>query len=207
MAVVTVVDQRAYTGGSITSLSEAVFTFDATVSESPTHESELTDHPIEKGADVTDHVQVKPATLDLSVIVTNAPFPEQGTPEHGRAEAAYDRLLEIWRAGEPVTWSTPRRTWPNMIITRISAPRDSPSGHTVFELALREVVFVDQVFSPVPPAVLKARKAKRGATKKDAGRQGAENAGSADEAAVGEATPPANKAEEDGGSVLNSLFG
>lgn len=51
--------------------------FDLIESETHTNVSELTEHPIEKGEDVTDHVKHDPFELSLSVWVTNSPIVEQ----------------------------------------------------------------------------------------------------------------------------------
>jgi len=51
--------------------------FDLIESETHTNASELTEHPVEKDSDVTDHVKHDPIELSLKVWVTNAPIEEQ----------------------------------------------------------------------------------------------------------------------------------
>lgn len=55
--------------------TKAVIALDATTKESYTTKAEATQHPIEKGADITDHIILKPDKLSISGIVTATPFP------------------------------------------------------------------------------------------------------------------------------------
>lgn len=48
---------------------------DATVKEAFTATAELTKHPVEDGADIADHIIIKPQGLQVSGIVTQTPFP------------------------------------------------------------------------------------------------------------------------------------
>lgn len=47
---------------------------DATMKEDFTATAEMTKHPIEDGADATDHVILRPTTLSISGIITETPF-------------------------------------------------------------------------------------------------------------------------------------
>lgn len=47
---------------------------DATVKEDFTAPAEATQHPVENGADVTDHVIIRPNTLTISGMITEIPF-------------------------------------------------------------------------------------------------------------------------------------
>lgn len=47
---------------------------DATVSEVPTYELEPTDHPIEDGADITDHLKIKPVSLKIDGVISETPL-------------------------------------------------------------------------------------------------------------------------------------
>lgn len=59
---------------------------DATLKESFKAEAEVTQHPIEDGADVSDHVILKPTSLTISGIVTETPF--EGLPGLVKAAGA-----------------------------------------------------------------------------------------------------------------------
>lgn len=44
---------------------------DAVVDENPTMSADVTDHPVEKGQDISDHMQEKPATMKVSGSIVN----------------------------------------------------------------------------------------------------------------------------------------
>lgn len=44
---------------------------DAVVDESPTMSADVTDHPVEKGQDISDHMREKPYTVNLSGSIVN----------------------------------------------------------------------------------------------------------------------------------------
>jgi hypothetical protein len=53
-------------------------TFDATISEAHDREADVTDYPVEEGANVADHVRPRPKTLTLETFVSNEPI---GSPD------------------------------------------------------------------------------------------------------------------------------
>ena len=48
--------------------------FDLAFSYGAEHSSEVTTHPVESGANIADHVRVKPMQIKLEVLVTNSPI-------------------------------------------------------------------------------------------------------------------------------------
>lgn len=52
--------------------------FDAVLSETHTHNANITEHPVEKGASIVDHIRVQPSEISLDVLISNHPI----TPEH-----------------------------------------------------------------------------------------------------------------------------
>lgn len=54
--------------------SQNVFTFDCVISERWTEPAEVSDHPVEVGADVSDHVRVGLREVELHVWATNEPI-------------------------------------------------------------------------------------------------------------------------------------
>lgn len=49
------------------------YEIDAVLTEDNNVESEITDHPIESGGDITDHVRIKPRMVSLECIVSDTP--------------------------------------------------------------------------------------------------------------------------------------
>lgn len=131
---------------------------DATIVETHTFDSEITDHPVEEGENVSDHSRPKPDRLQLECIVSNSPItreqqrrvinagsvrfesvssspPARGSPGH--AENAYRRLLEIRDNGLLIDVVTRLRSYTSMGIESISIPvtaRDSDALHFTVQL-------------------------------------------------------------------------
>ena len=59
---------------SIGDVTGRVFAFDALLSANHGDSAEVTDHPVENGANFSDHIQIKPAQVRLSGRVTNTPI-------------------------------------------------------------------------------------------------------------------------------------
>lgn len=166
----------------------ALVEFDASVSESHNDESEITDHPIEMGSDVTDHFRKLPITLTLELKVTNTPvvflasalsnspvLTDVVRPCFDRVEAAYAKLREFQESGVLVDVVTSLRSYSNMAILSIAVPRDKDIGNELaVTLTLREVKIANSlsVDVPIPEEVANNAPA-------NAGQQSTSTAGSA----------------------------
>lgn len=53
---------------------EELIVLDATLQEKPTSTIESTDHPVEEGFDISDHVHIKPKELSIEGIVSDSPI-------------------------------------------------------------------------------------------------------------------------------------
>lgn len=141
---------------------------DVCVSSKPRREVEATDHPVERGANVSDHARLKPVVLEVAGYVTNAPLSEQGstTPGEDRAGAAMDRLVAILEATTPVTVVTERETLHDMLMVSVEFPRDKDVGDGLaFTASFKKIRFAE-----VRRQFIKVRKEPREA-KKPTGKQ------------------------------------
>lgn len=55
--------------------------FDVTTSEEPTDTVSITEHPVEEGADITDHVRKEPELITVEGYITNTPHPGNIGPD------------------------------------------------------------------------------------------------------------------------------
>lgn len=138
-------------------------TIDATISEQHASTSDVTDHPVEEGSDVSDHKRDKPDTLKIEGLISNTPINRgQNTrsglrsfvdtvsdtlsnmdARPGYAEGAYNTLRALKESGKLITVITGLRVYENMMLTELSAPRDSKTGDALsFTCTLREVRIV-----------------------------------------------------------------
>lgn len=130
---------------------------DATISEEHNTSCDLTENPVEDGAKITDHVQIKPAELSIEGVISDSPL---GTPfvqnfqnivdsvgvylgKTSRSIDAYNKLLDLQNKREPFTVTTGLKQYKNMIMTKLSVPRKAEMGGSLqFKATLREIRIV-----------------------------------------------------------------
>lgn len=128
---------------------------DAALSETQTFESEVSEHPVEVGANVVDHIRPKPVVLRVDGVVTNTPTtPVQvrraandagvslDAPQYvaGRAQAALAFLLDLRDNPRLVTVTTKRAAYEEMALVSLSVPEDRTTGDVLrFSATFRQV--------------------------------------------------------------------
>lgn len=141
---------------SLSSTTLSAFELDASISEAHEYESEITEHPVEGGANVADHIRNKPHTLKIEGVVTNTPILQAQDVERlggfakgrtGRAEDAFQALMNLRDRRELVTVATRLKTYESMAIQSISVPRNAKTGDALrFSITLRHVRIVESRF-------------------------------------------------------------
>lgn len=126
------------------------FDADLTIEESHERAAETTEHPIETGAVVADHVILSPERLRLEGFVTDAGVALLGA-QPGRTQTAFETLEDAWGAREPVQVVTGYRTYQDMVIVRLDMPRQRP-GSMRFSMELKHVAIVSSTEVPVVAA-------------------------------------------------------
>ena len=156
-----------------------VVEFDADLTVEETHEraADVTEHPVESGARVSDHIILQPARLTLEGFVTDAGVAVFGASA-GRTQTAFETLDEAWREREPVQVVTGYRTYSDMVIVRLDMPRERP-GSMRFSMELQHVAIVSS--EVVEVAAPDADTADLAAGETDAGRQSTRGASDATE--------------------------
>lgn len=124
---------------------------DVLLSEKFTERTTTTEHPVEEGADPTDHVRTQPSTLQLEAIITNTPtnLDEQNTRgvvssgDTGYAGRQYKELQAL-KFGRAVVVETGARTYKNMQLTELAQSRDSKTGtqSIQFTAQFKEIIIV-----------------------------------------------------------------
>lgn len=138
------------------------------------YSSEVTQRPVEKDGDVTDHVRNNPDVVTLECVVSDTPvgaiaqhetrLRDEVTQEvFGEAtplpsDDAYKRMLEIHRRRRPVTIVTSRDRFDNMVMKRLGIPcESSTTGGLTFEVEFVQVIIAVNRRVVVPVAVPRAR--------------------------------------------------
>lgn len=126
---------------------------DATISASHQGDMDVTEHPVEEGSNVADHIRKKPEVLTMEGVVSDTPVEQSerdklGTMKKpvGRAKDAFDTLRDLRDSGELVTVATRLHTYDNMAITSLVFPDDARTGEAVrFNVTLKQVRKVSSV--------------------------------------------------------------
>ena len=150
-------NQRASIGG---------FEIDATLRELHESNCEITDDPIEDGADASDHVQLKPKTVTLEGVVTDTPISTIGITnvqgimssvnsilgKSSRSMDGYDILLALQSKKQPFDLVTGLKTYKNMLIEELSVQRTKDTGRAIdFTAKLKEIIIVKTREVPLRP--------------------------------------------------------
>lgn len=130
------------------------YPIDLAISEDHNFESEVTKYPAESGSKLTDNIQNNPAEITLEGVVSDTPIGKIATDPtrqftlasvggsgNGRFSSdAYERLLAIREAREPVTIETTLGKFDSMALTKLSVPISKDTGR-----ALRFTVTFTQI--------------------------------------------------------------
>ena len=125
----------------------------------------ITDHPVEEGANITDHSYVRAKTLTLEIGMSDVGVGGFETRQ-SRSVSAFEILSEMQEKREPVDVVTRLDTYKNMLIEDIKVDEDNTTTHGLrASVFLREVKIVsaESVMlegRPVPPPAASASPAK-----------------------------------------------
>lgn len=118
--------------GVILSWDGGELRLDATPSQSHSREVETTEHPVETGSAVTDHIRPKPRELQIEG-VSISPF-------------AYDTLSLLMEESTLVTVRTELEIYQSMVLTTLTVPRDASSGDALrFTAKFRKLLFAESL--------------------------------------------------------------
>ncbi len=115
-----------YARTSINDASVEYF-FDAVIRADHDSTLRITEHPIQTGANISDHAYQMPSRLTLEVRMSDAmDCIIQGQYGGGttKSVAAYETLLDLQAKRLPLDITTRLKTYSNMLIEHISAPDD-----------------------------------------------------------------------------------
>ncbi len=104
---------------------------DVFTSEEHSHPAEVTEFPVEDGADVSDNIRSRPVTVTVEGYVSDTPIGRMAELRDSGSvpgNECYQRLLDVRESGEPVTLITSLGTFTNMALEDLSVPRSSDDG-------------------------------------------------------------------------------
>ena len=143
-----------------------VVQFDCSVSETHKDEALITEHPVEEGSTMSDHIVKLPESVTLVGMVSNTPIvylasltakspvTTDTTKPSDRVQAAYEKLLELQSKGLVVTVVTTLRTYKNMGLKVLSAVRDAENGNVLnCTIELKQVPVVTTLAVDLPKPI------------------------------------------------------
>ncbi len=131
---------------------------DASVGEEHLTTADVTENPVEDGAKITDHVQLKPAQLTMEGVISDAPlgYAVIGNIQNFKQSVVslfsqtyrsidyYNQLLALQTARKPFTVVTGLKRYTNMILAELSVPRSADKGGAIhFRAVLKEIRIVE----------------------------------------------------------------
>ncbi len=113
---------------------------DVSIQEVISDENAVTQHPVETGTPVADHIYANPITCDLVVA-----WSDSGPAGYsGRSQDLYQIILGLRDTREPFDVYTIQRMLPNMVFGSIVSRTDEATGCAVFlSVRLQQVIISD----------------------------------------------------------------
>ena len=155
---------------------------DCVIDHVTTFSSNVTEHPIEGGFVIADHVSRQAMKLSVTVVITPTPvsyFRIMGGSNPDRLSEASAYFEQLHLKGEPITILLPDRICENMVMTSCPLPRNVQDGFC-YRLALEfvHVTIVSQKTEEIPEQNASGDAVgKAGATGTDAGASSQVNIG------------------------------
>lgn len=139
-----------------------VFSFDTTLVEEHVSELEISSHPVELGAEITDHAVIKPSSLTIVGEVTDTPlslrqnqngeitfaendlFGASTNESKTRSIVALEAFKKLQRDRTLVTVQTGLELYQEMLIQSVSVSQDVDTAHTaILNLKLKKLLLVE----------------------------------------------------------------
>jgi hypothetical protein len=120
---------------------------------------EITDHPVQQGASITDHAYKKPVILKLTLGYTD---------KTESINTTYAKLIELQDKRGLLDVMTGKRIYKNMMIRSLSQTTDAKTNSVlIINFELKEIIMVPVQTSSVPARAYHANAAKTGGSKSD----------------------------------------
>lgn len=146
--------EEAYNAMLYSKTNIAGYFFDAVTRVTYTHDLEVTTHPVQTGAEITDHSYMHPKELELTVCMSDvmiSRFSGQFTGSWSRSRAGWDILKKIQEDRVPVSVLTRLGRYDNMLITSLTQTDSNSNDHTALhaQVSLQEVLMAQISYAKV----------------------------------------------------------
>lgn len=136
--------------------------FDVVVEEQHEDTLEITEHPVEHGASISDHAFMKPAAVTIRAGISDGSGSVAGEKA---GVSVYEALQALQKARQPFDVITGKRKYRNMLIETLTVLTDADSENALVVTAdCREVIIVKTQTAFVPPRSRHRNAGKTGGT-------------------------------------------
>lgn len=137
-------------------------TVDVTLRESHDRQAEVTEFPVEEGADITDHRRLKPIALSMNGVITDSPNDVLdvlagnttglvGSTAEKKSDDAYKKLNTLFESKTTLLITTRLKIYKNMVMTSFRIQHDPNTGNCLsFTAEMREIRFASTQFVAIP---------------------------------------------------------
>ena len=111
----------------------------------------ITGHPVEQGAQVTDHSFVNPCSIVIQCLWSNT---QAGLFDFSESYciAVYQQLLNLQKSRQPVTIITTKRLYINMLISAITTSTNKETAYSLpVSLQCEQIIIVQTGATTLPP--------------------------------------------------------
>jgi hypothetical protein len=150
--------------------------FDVVIEEIHEDSLAITEHPVERGAPISDHAYLKPRTVTIRGGAGDAgsSLDLSGASASGerRSIALYEQLLKLQAEREPIEIVTGKRSYKDMLVETVATTTEAGAVDTLMVTAdCREVIIVETRTTSIPPRSRHADGAKTGGISDKGSRQ------------------------------------
>ncbi len=142
------------------STSIADVNVDVCLSVEHSYENEVTSHPVESGADVTDNVVAKSLVINLDCIISATPLGLAPNTIFGPniVTGTRDRLIAIDVAKQPITVVDSYGTFTNMVLEKIIFSKTTKTGDALaFKASFKELIIITNDRTVIQVAIPRAQ--------------------------------------------------
>ena len=104
--------------------------FDLLLSEDHNFDNTVTEHPVEDGSIIADHIQNELENGSLTGLISNFSIQVEGITGN-RAQDAFEILVDLWKSKQLFTITTIHRTYTDVGILSMPISRDTESAESI----------------------------------------------------------------------------
>lgn len=129
---------------------------DAYINETHTFSSTITEHPIEGGLSIVDHIHNQPFCLSIEGIISNTPMNLIGLTAYDSAKRyldgesnnfsliAFEKIEDIFKKREPISIATSLKIYHKMVLESLSVERGGGNEQLRFSCTAKQIRIVYQ---------------------------------------------------------------